>query len=107
MGSSKASAFGVVAHVEAFPLFSLGGALRDLGVLVDAGLGTASVTDGSGNKVVDGAATSMFGGGFFYEGLRAWKTAHGPFVRADYVWSDTASHPAFFIGWRSELYARP
>jgi hypothetical protein len=106
-GSTTARAFGGVAHIEAFPLFSLGGPLRDLGVLVDAGLGTATVTDGGGTKIVDGASTSIFGGGFFYEGLRAWKTAHGPFVMADYVWSDTASRPAFFVGWRSELYARP
>jgi hypothetical protein len=103
----KAQSLGGMFHIEAFPLFPLGGHLRDLGVRFDAGLGTAGVTDANGNAIVQGGSTSTIGGGLFYEGIRAWKTAHGPFLMGDYVWSDTARRPAIFIGWRSAFYSGP
>jgi hypothetical protein len=103
----KARAIGMMFHLEGFPLWPLGGHLRDLGVRFDAGLGTATVTDASGTKIVDGGSTSTIGGGVFYEALRAWKTAHGPFLMGDYIWSDTARRPAIFIGWRSVIYSGP
>jgi hypothetical protein len=106
-GTDKARSAGLMFHLEGFPLFALGGHLRDLGVRFEAGLGTASLTDASGNKLIDGSATSMIGGGFFYEGIRAWKTAHGPFLAGEYVWSETIQRPAIFLGWRSVIYARP
>lgn len=106
-GSDKAKTIGVVLHVETFPLLSLGGHLRDLGVRLDAGLGTANVADPTGYKLVDGGLTSTIGAGVFYEGIRAWKTAHGPFVMGDYFFSDTARRPAIFFGWRSVFYAHP
>lgn len=106
-GDVTAQSLGGMFHVEAFPLFPLAGGLRDLGVRFDAGLGTATVTDTSGNKLVDGSAASIIGGGVFWEGLRAWKTAHGPFLMGDYVWSETVRRPAIFLGWRSVLYTGP
>jgi hypothetical protein len=102
-----AESLGGMFHVEAYPLFLLGGPLRDLGVRFDAGLGTASVTDASGTKLVDGSAASIVGGGIFYEGIRAWKTAHGPFIMGDYAWTDAVRRPAIFIGWRSAIYTGP
>jgi hypothetical protein len=104
---NKAWSLGGMFHIEAFPLFWLGGHLRDLGVRFDAGLGTAALADPSGNKLVDGSSASIIGGGLFYEGIRAWKTAHGPFLMGDYVWSDTVRRPAIFLGWRSVLYTKP
>jgi hypothetical protein len=106
-GSDAAMSLGGIFHIEAYPLFALGGPLRDFGVRIDAGVGTATVTDMSGTKLVDGAAASIIGGGVFYEGLRAWKTAHGPFLMGDYMWSDTVRRPAIFLGWRSAFYAGP
>jgi hypothetical protein len=106
-GGDKARSYGGMFHIEAFPLFALGGHLRDLGVRVDAGLGFASVTDATGASLVDSSFGSLIGGGIFYEGIRAWKTAHGPFLMGNYVFTDTALRPAIFIGWRSVLYTRP
>jgi hypothetical protein len=103
----QASSLGAMFHVEAYPLFALGGHLRDLGVRMDAGLGTASVKDAMGTKVVDGSSTSTIGGGVFYEGIRAWKIGQGPFLMGDYIWSDTARRPAIFLGWRAAFYAGP
>jgi len=106
-GNNDARSLGGMFHVEAFPLFALGDHLRDLGLRIDAGLGTAMVADPAGTKLVDGSLASIFGGGVFYEGLRAWKTAHGPFLMANYLWSNTVGRPAIFLGWRSVLYTGP
>ncbi len=106
-GSDKARSFGGLFHIEAFPLYPLGGKLRDLGVMVDAGIGTATVTDAMSNRVVDGSAAALIGGGLFYEAFRTWKVAQGPFLMGNYVWSDTALRPAIFAGWRVSLYTKP
>lgn len=106
-GENTALSYGGIFHIEAFPLFALGGHLRDLGVRFDAGLGVAWVKDPSGFKLVDSTLASIVGGGIFYEGLRAGKTAHGPFLMGNYLWSDTALRPAIFLGWRSAFYALP
>jgi hypothetical protein len=106
-GGHEARSDGGVFRVEAFPLFSLGGRLRDLGVMFEAGLGSASVTDAMNNKLVDGGAASIIGGGVFYEGFRVWKLAQGPFLMGDYLWSDTALRPGIFLGWRMSFYSKP
>jgi hypothetical protein len=103
----RATSYGGMFHIEAFPLFPLGGHWRDLAVRFDVGLGTAFVADSFGNKVVDGASTSFLGGGLFYEAFRRKKTAFGPYLMGDYFWSDTARRPAIFLGWRAAFYARP
>jgi hypothetical protein len=106
-GDDTARSIGGLFRVEAFPLFPLGGRLRDLGVRFDAGIAMASVADPTGMLLVDSSAASMIGGGIFWEGLRAWKTAHGPMLVGNYVWSDSARRPAIFLGWRSVLYTSP
>lgn len=103
-GNSAVSG-GIVFHIEAFPLFPLGGRLRDVGVMMDAGTGSASVTpDGSESKLVDGGACSLIGGGVFWEPVRFWKIAGGPFVAGNYMWSDSVRRPGIFAGWRMSLY---
>ena len=106
-GSDKATSYGGVFRVEAFPLFPLGGQLRDLGVLFEAGPYLATVKDASGTAIVDSALASLVGGGVFYEGIHTWKIAQGPYLVGDYLWSDTARRPAIFAGWRVSLYRRP
>jgi len=106
-GSDKARSFGGLFHIEAFPLYRLGGHLRDLGIMLDAGIGTATVTDAMSNKVVDGSAAALLGGGVFYEVVRTWKIGQGPFLMGNYVWSDTALRPAIYAGWRMSLYTKP
>jgi hypothetical protein len=106
IGDDRARNLGGLFRVEAFPLFPLGGRWRDLGVRLDAGLGTGTVTDPMGTRLVDSSSASIIGGGVFWEGLRAWKTAHGPMLIGNYLWSDTARRPAIFLGWRSVLYTK-
>jgi hypothetical protein len=106
-GGDTSKSFGGIFRIEAFPLFTFGGHLRDLGVRFDAGVGSGSVSDRLGTKLVDSSFASIFGGGIFYEGFRARKFAHGPFLMGNYLWSDTALRPGIFIGWRSVLYTKP
>lgn len=92
-------------HVEAFPLFSLGGRWRELGVTIDTGAGT-SVTklDGSDDNLIDGGTISHIGAGLFYEGFRVWKISAGPYLYGDYSWSLSARQPGLLLGVRTVLY---
>jgi hypothetical protein len=94
-------------HTEIYPLYSLGGRLRDLGIMAETGVGTAIVRP-SGDPdtlLVDGGFASAVGLGVFYEGIRLGsKTGMGPFVSYDYLWSTSARGGAFVLGWRTAIY---
>lgn len=105
LSEQKASTGGLIFHIEVYPLFPLGGRWRDLGVMLDAGTGTAAVTPKeSEKKLVDGGSASLIGAGPFYEGFKLWKIKHGPFIEGSYIWSDSVRRPAAFFGWRASLY---
>jgi hypothetical protein len=105
LSAQKASSGGLIFHMEAYPLFALGGRYRDLGAMFDAGTGSALVTPkDSEKKLIDGGSASQIGAGAFYEGFKGWKIKHGPFVEGSYVWSDSVRRPAVFFGWRAALY---
>lgn len=94
-------------HIEVFPLFYVNDELRDVGVILDFGGGTASLDDDKGEALVDGSAASLVGAGLLWEPLRLPRMRGGPFVMGNYVWSETARRPAFFAGWRMSLYTKP
>ncbi len=99
-------AFGL--HVDAFPLFGLGGPWQDLGVQFGAGVGVSTTTKGNlTDPVIDSSIASRLSVGVFYEGIRAWKISMGPFVGYDGMWSPSAVQPTGWIGWRTALYAGP
>ena len=105
LSDQKATSGGLIFHIEAYPLFMSGGRWRDLGVMFDAGTGSATVTrKDSDTKLIDGGSGSMIGGGPFYEGFKLWKLKGGPFVEGSYVWSDSLRRPGVFFGWRTSLY---
>ena len=109
-GTNKTSVGGLIFHMEGYPLFSLGGRWRDVGVMLDAGTGTVSVTPESPSnaaKLVDSGSASLVGGGVFWEIGRLWLLRGGPFVSADYYWSESVRRPAIFLGWRTALYTSP
>jgi hypothetical protein len=107
VGPDKGTSVAGMFHIEVFPLFYVSEKLRDLGVMLDAGTGTASVRDAGGTQLVDGSAASLVGGGVFWEPIAAWKIRGGPFLMGNYMWSDTARRPALFAGWRMSLYTKP
>lgn len=95
-------------HLEAFPLFPLGGQWREVGLFGETGLGSASLApvDDSSKKLVDSGAVSRLALGVFYEGLRFSRFSAGPFASMEYVWSDSLRHGAALLGFRTVLYAR-
>jgi len=104
-GDNKARSLAGMFHVELYPLFHVSDALRDLGVMLDAGTGVATVTSPMDDKLVDSSAASLIGGGVFWERLRFWRFRGGPFLMGNYMWSDTARRPALFAGWRMSFYS--
>jgi hypothetical protein len=108
-GKYATSMGGVVFHTEVFPLFSLGGAWREAGIILDAGTGGATTTseDTGDTKIIDGALPAKIGGGVFYEGIRFWKVSTGPWLYADYTWSGSVRQPGVYLGWRTALYTKP
>ncbi|WP_437277704.1 hypothetical protein WME90_41760 [Sorangium sp. So ce375] len=100
---------GFMFHTEVFPLFSLAEGWRDAGVAFDAGTGVAYTTSDAdgGAEVIDGALPARLGLGVFYEGIRLWKVAMGPWLYADYTWSTSVRQPGFYLGWRTALYTGP
>lgn len=107
VASTTTTTYAFAVHVEGFPLFALGGHLRDLGVLFDAGTGVTSTSAAAGPDLIDSGGASRVRGGVFYEGLRFSKLAMGPFVSTDYVWSDSARRGGVMLGWRTAFYALP
>ncbi|MCC6551791.1 MAG: hypothetical protein IT372_02060 [Polyangiaceae bacterium] len=107
-GGNAVSMSGFSFHIEAFPLFPLGGQLRELGVMIDTGTG-GSVTkpDGSSEELIDGGAVSHLGWGAFYEGFRLWKISAGPFIYGDYSWSASVRQPGLMLGLRTVIYTGP
>ncbi|MDC0749488.1 hypothetical protein [Polyangium mundeleinium] len=96
-------------HTEIFPLYTLGGSLRDLGLMVETGVGTAIVTpaDDQDTLLVDGGLTSALGLGVFYEGFRLGsKVGMGPYLAYDYMYGTSIRGGAFVLGWRTALYPR-
>jgi hypothetical protein len=100
---------GILFRVEAFPLWSLGGAFRDVGMNLNGGVGLISATaaDDIDKTLVNGGLASWIGVGAFYEGIRLWRLSMGPFAVYDYVWSSSVRLPVGTIGWRTTLYVGP
>lgn len=94
-------------RVEGFPLWSLGGVAREIGVTFDAGASAIYVSqnDNDTTYLIDGGAASYLGGGLFYEGLRFWRISAGPGLYAGYMWSDTVRHGAVTLDFRVTLYS--
>jgi hypothetical protein len=96
-------------HVETFPVYFLGGAWRDLGVMLDAGVATGIVAPKSDTSVllVDGGLASAVGGGLFHEGIRVGsKLAMGPYLAYDYRYNASIRSGEFILGWRTAIYPR-
>jgi hypothetical protein len=102
----EASTVAFLFHIEAYPLFPLGGAWRDLGVTVNAGAGPVSFKEKGegGATLAEAGFASLFGAGVFYEGLRFWKFATGPSIAGEHMFAGSANRPALFVGWRLAVY---
>ncbi|RLB62634.1 MAG: hypothetical protein DRI90_08650 [Deltaproteobacteria bacterium] len=103
------SFFGGNFHIDAFPLYTLGGEWRELGLNVDAGVSTATTShvDDPDVGLIESGGASRVAVGVFYEGFRWWKLSMGPFATYDQLWSTSAYRPTAWIGWRTAFYVGP
>ncbi|MDX2055261.1 MAG: hypothetical protein SFV15_22855 [Polyangiaceae bacterium] len=95
-------AFGV--RLEAFPLYQLGGSLRDLGVHGEFGAGALKVEEKDGTKVADGGSLSLIGVGAFYEPWRLWQIKLGPSLEYSQMFSQTVRAHFVSLGLRTSFY---
>lgn len=100
------SASGAVFRLEAFPLFSQGGTLRDLGLAANFGLGTANI-DENGQERSEGGALSIVGLGVFHETWRFGGLNLGPALEYSHYFSQTLSADAVIGGLRVAFYSGP
>jgi len=95
-------------HTDVYPLYALGGQLRNLGAMTEFGIGFAETTDNETDEVlVDGGGASYIFAGAFWEGIEAWKLKMGPYMGAHYLFSNTIRRPVFAVGFRMSLYTSP
>ena len=104
-GDLEATASGFIFHVEAFPLYSLGGKLRDLALYADFGAGGIVIEGGP--ETVDGNFVSFLGAGASFELFRWGHFALGPTLGGIYAYSDPARAGGVFAGIRGSFYGGP
>lgn len=100
------SGFGTfIFHVEAFPLYGQGGVYRDIGLAADFGAGSSTIRSKSPDaEVADSGVMSSVGLGAFWEPLRFWHFAGGPYVGYQRNWSRWYSRNDALIGLRLMFY---
>jgi hypothetical protein len=103
-GRSSGGAF--MMRVEAYPLYPVGGSLRDLAVFATFGAGSF-VVKGDGDRRGEGGFTSVAGIGIGYELFRLGPLALGPSAEYLFMHSQSATAHTGIVGLRTVLYAGP
>lgn len=106
-GDYKSEGAVVFFHTDVYPLYPVGGILRDLGVSFDFGTGAANATDEAGQKVIDGAGPSFLQTTVFLEAIPFWKVRLGPFIGEHYTFSSSIRRPVLLGGLRMSIYTSP
>jgi hypothetical protein len=101
--TTRGSAF--ILHVEAFPLYNLGGKLRDLAFYTDFGAGGLLIEGGP--EKADGGFISYLGAGSSFELWRLGHFALGPTLGGVYTYSQSADAFGAFLGFRGSFYGGP
>lgn len=95
-------------HIEGYPLFFKGGAFRDLGVGLDAGLGTAVMFDQADTELKDpiamGGSMSFLAFSAFWEPLQFWQFSAGPVLTYQHSFSQTFQINQGLLGFRMVFY---
>ena len=102
----KATTASLHFRIDAYPLYSMGGTWRDVGVLVTAGVGSAFI-ERDDDTVAEGLAGSAIGLGAFYEPIHFWMLRMGPQLEYAHQYSQSISAHSLIVGWRTAFYAGP
>jgi hypothetical protein len=93
-------------RVETYPLVGMGGALGDLGLFANAGLGTMTVEQ-DGKESGEGGSMSFLGAGVLWEAWRPGHFALGPSLEYMHLWSLTGTAHVAQLGFRVAYYGGP
>lgn len=104
----KASGGGVFFQVETYPLYAMGGHLRDLAIYANFGAGSLTL-DNPDPDGDDGEAgfVSVLGAGVAYELFRVGHFAFAPNASYSHQWSQTGSAHFTQFGLRAVFYGGP
>ncbi len=94
-------------HTDVYPLYMLGGPLRDLGAVFEVGLGFPKTIDIETQETLIDGTSSFLMAGAVWEGIKAWKFRFGPMLAGHYMWSETLRRPALILGFRGTIYTSP
>lgn len=95
-------------HFDIYPLYALGGPLKNLGTTFEFGTGTSVTTDNdTDEELINGGAPAFVYGGVFWEGIEAWKLKMGPLLAGHFVFSESLRRPSIVAGFRIALYTSP
>jgi len=95
-------------HIEAFPLFTMGGGYRDLGLFADFGTGTAKIVRREDQVLFsESGSLSIAGFGAFWEPWRAGHFVAGPFTEFQYQESNSMVRTFGEVGLRGAFYGGP
>jgi hypothetical protein len=104
-GDLKARGSSFIAHIEAFPLWSLGGKLRDLSFYADVGAGSMNIEGGP--EKAEGGLMSTLSLGSNFEVFRLGSFAFGPTLTGTYMYSQSLEAYGVILGVRSTFYGGP
>jgi hypothetical protein len=102
----KMSAQAFIVKVEAFPLYGMGGPLRDLAFFADFGAGGMSV-EGEPAEAAEGGFPSVVGLGSAYELFRLGHFAFAPTAEYMLINSQTVNSHSMIFGVRALFYGGP
>jgi hypothetical protein len=107
--NNYSSGWAVLFHTEAFPLFSLGDAYRDIGVFADIGTGMATIKRRSDDAEFSSSGSLSIGGvGAFWEPWRVLgHLAFGPYLSGTFQQSDSVTRAFGSLGVRGVFYGGP
>lgn len=91
-------------RVEGFPLYSLGGEWKDLGIVGLFGAGGALVVDNDEETLADGGIMSAVGFGAFYEPWQFWQFSAGPQIGYTHQFSESLKSYTVTAGLRMVFY---
>ncbi len=103
---TTASGRAFILRPELYPLWSLGGAYRDLGVYANFGLGWLTASKAS-HQVADGGSLGVAGFGLFHESIRVYHLGIGPTVGCELYFSETMTATVAQLGLRVSFTSGP
>jgi hypothetical protein len=102
VGAAPAAYF----HLDAYPLVALGGLYGDLGLTLEAGIGTGAVLprDDLTKVIANGGAMAYLSAGLTFEAIHFWQFHAGPLATYSHMMSQTMNIDQVLLGFQVAFY---